>query len=450
MMIDSNFFIHELDKAALQTLKAIPGFTQLMKAFMKLWSERILHIENMSTNLQISEEQLPMYYHLLPPICEKLGIDIPEIYLKSDATPNAYTYGDTKPFIVITSGLIETLPKELIPTVIAHECGHIACHHALYTTMGHLLLSGAGDVVNLFGLGDIVMRPIKAAFLHWMKCSEYSADRAAMVCDGTADKTLELCLRFSEPNKDIAAEPNIEAFPEQAAQYKKLVDDNKIRKAMELLMLVDNTYPPNMVRAFECNDWQKSESFINITNHMKNPNPATCEKIPLTLVPDRYVGKDYRSVEAEFYQVGFTNVELIRKINADPKKYKQGQVLEIVINGKTKLKDADWYPRTSDIEVVYYPPESAEEIALAQPGQIQIPNSSKGYHGKNCDETVAELRALGFTNISLYEQESSKLGWLRKENSLTRMTINGQTEFNIGDWFSSDATIRITLLITAK
>ena len=39
------------------------------------------------------------------------------------------TYGDTKPFIVITSGLFETLPDELIPTILAHECGHIACHH---------------------------------------------------------------------------------------------------------------------------------------------------------------------------------------------------------------------------------------------------------------------------------------------------------------------------------
>ena len=94
----------------------------------------------MSTNLRISEKQLPRYYDLLPPICERLGIDIPELYLKLDVRANAYTAGDTKPFIVMTTGLLETLPDELIPTVLAHECGHIACHHCLYTTMGRMIL----------------------------------------------------------------------------------------------------------------------------------------------------------------------------------------------------------------------------------------------------------------------------------------------------------------------
>ena len=93
MIIDSNFFIHELDKLALRALKAIPGFTQLLKGFMKVWNEQLFNIENMSTNLRIGENQLPIYYKLLPPICEKLEIDIPDIYLKLDVNPNAYTYG---------------------------------------------------------------------------------------------------------------------------------------------------------------------------------------------------------------------------------------------------------------------------------------------------------------------------------------------------------------------
>lgn len=90
----------------------------------------------MSTNLRLDEKQIAKYYNMLPPICTKLGIDVPELFVELDVHPNTYTYGDTKPFIVITSGLFETLPDELIPTVLAHECGHIACHHTLYTTMG--------------------------------------------------------------------------------------------------------------------------------------------------------------------------------------------------------------------------------------------------------------------------------------------------------------------------
>ena len=143
MALDYTLYLHDSDKAAMAALKAIPGFSQIMKAFMKVWSEQQLRLINMSTNLHLSEKQMTKYYNMLPPICEKLGIDVPELFVELDVHPNAYTYGDDKPFIVITSGLFETLPDELISTVLAHECGHIACHHTLYTTMGRAILNGA-------------------------------------------------------------------------------------------------------------------------------------------------------------------------------------------------------------------------------------------------------------------------------------------------------------------
>ena len=412
MIIDSSFFIHDLDKSALQALKAIPGFTQLLKAFMKIWNEQFFHIENMSTNLRISEKQLPKYYDMLPPVCEKLGIDIPDFYLTRDVDPNAGTYGDTKPFLVITSGLLETMPEELIPTVIAHECGHIACRHTLFRTMGSLILKGAGLAANFIplGLGDIAMVPIQAAFWHWMRCSEYSADRAATVYDGNADNVVKMCLHFSGLDKDTVANASVEAFMEQAVQYKELISENKASKAIELFMFINRTHPLNAVRAYECNEWQQSESFSNIENYINSRDTTMCDKLPLSSITDQYVGKDYLTVGNELGKAGFTNVELIRRTQSDSKKNEPSQVLEIAINGKTKFDDADWYPRNSVIEVAYYLPESDEEVAAAHPGQMQIPNSAKGYNGKNYIETVDELKKLGFTNISIYEQEGSKIG----------------------------------------
>ena len=135
MAMNTSVFMHDSDKAALQALKAIPGFTQLLKGFMSIWNERQFQLLNMSSRLRLSEKQMSKYYDMLPPICKKLGIEIPDLYIELDVSPNSYTSGDTKPFIVMTSGLLETLPDELIPTVLAHECGHIACHHVLYSTM---------------------------------------------------------------------------------------------------------------------------------------------------------------------------------------------------------------------------------------------------------------------------------------------------------------------------
>ena len=41
MALDYKLYLHDSDKAAMAALKAIPGFSQVMKAFMKLhWSIR--------------------------------------------------------------------------------------------------------------------------------------------------------------------------------------------------------------------------------------------------------------------------------------------------------------------------------------------------------------------------------------------------------------------------
>ena len=47
MAINADVFIHESDRAALKALKAIPGFSQFLKAFMGIWNEKQYKITNM-------------------------------------------------------------------------------------------------------------------------------------------------------------------------------------------------------------------------------------------------------------------------------------------------------------------------------------------------------------------------------------------------------------------
>ena len=61
MAFDSEKYIHDADKAALKALKAIPGFSALVKAFMNVWNERQQKILNMSSRIKISEKQMRKY-----------------------------------------------------------------------------------------------------------------------------------------------------------------------------------------------------------------------------------------------------------------------------------------------------------------------------------------------------------------------------------------------------
>lgn len=439
MTIDSDFYVHPADKAALSALKAIPGFTPLLKAFMQVWDEQCSRIYNMSTNLRIDKNQLPKYYYMLPPICEKLGIEVPELYLKLDVTANAYTSGDTKPFIVITSGLLETLPDELIPTVLAHECGHIACHHVLYTTMGRMLLSGSLRLLNT-DIANIAMAPIQTAFAYWMRCSEYSADRAAVLCDGTANNTVESCMRFAGFDKDIHEEANVSAFLDQAVEYKKLLANSKWNQALEFVMFNNNTHPLNAVRAYECKAWQDSEDYKKIQKYLEFRSGY---EIPVKLSSKQIVGKPYESIIDDFKKIGLTTIQLHRSKQKQTFATK-GQVLEIQINGEVHFDACSWFSPDSEVVIQYYEPETAEEVAAAHPNQVLTPESSKHYSGKPFQQVVLDFQNAGFFNISIEAQKVPKKSWLSKDGLVSSIEIGTTTTFEKGEWFPKDSQIIVT------
>ena len=176
-MIKATDFIHPEDAAALRQLESIPGFPTLVKKLMSMGLEQLQYGVNMASAIRLSPRQLPKLYNRLPPICKKLGIEQPEFYLSMDPNPNAWTFGDTKIFITITSGLVDMMTEEELDAVIAHECGHILCHHVLYHSIAHYVMDGLDSLGVLGSLGA----PLQYAILYWERKSELSCDRAASI-----------------------------------------------------------------------------------------------------------------------------------------------------------------------------------------------------------------------------------------------------------------------------
>ncbi len=443
MALDYKLYLHDSDKAAMAALKAIPGFSQVMKSFMKIWSEQQLRLINMSTNLRLNEKQMAKYYNMLPPICTKLGIDVPELFVELDVHPNAYTYGDTKPFIVITSGLFETLPDELIPTVLAHECGHIACHHTLYTTMGRAILNGASAFVS--GLGNIALYPIQLAFAYWMRCSEFSADRAAIICDGSAEKSTEVMMRFAGYDKDIMADANVEAFMEQALEYKNLVDNNAWNKTLEFILFQNYDHPLNAIRAYEGREWEKNERYKNILEYVSSESSESESKLPVEIFLKKMVGKNVTDIEARLLTMGFTNIKTKR--NTEAVKIKEGNIISITIN---ESAEDGWYKRTDEVLIEYFEAKTDEEIALEHPGEIKIGENQKYFLGKKCEEVKNELEILGFTRFTIKEMAMSKIGWGEKEGCVAKIIINDQAQFNKDDWFATESEVTLYYYVRIK
>lgn len=75
--------------------------------------------------------------------------------------------------------------------------------------------------------------------------------------------------------------------------------------------------------------------------------------------------------------------------------------------------------------------------------EIKVPNSAKNYKGENVNATVKGLEALGFVNIETEPLNDLSLGWIKKENTVDSIYINGNSTFSSDTWFPYNAEVQI-------
>jgi len=270
--IPAREYYHEQDKQALDALKAIPGFTAVLKAFMKVFNEKMMHGVNMASKIRICSGQLPEIYAYLPPICEALGVNEPELYLEENPRPNAYTYGDTQAFITVTTGLLEHMTEDGVKAVLAHEVGHIACRHVLYHTMADMILNG-GDA--LLGLGMLAI-PIKLAFFHWQRCGEFSCDRAAALYMKSSDIVVDVMLRLAGGTEGLADKIDAGLYINQADDYLELIGTSAWNRTLQYLALMNRSHPFLSVRSAEIKKWSESDHFSRLIDFAEGKQGEHC------------------------------------------------------------------------------------------------------------------------------------------------------------------------------
>ena len=264
-------FIHPEDSAALRQLESIPGFPALVKKFYAMGFEKLQYGMNMASNIRLSDTQLPEIYKHLPPICQKLGIDEPEFYLEMNPMPNAYTFGDTKIFITVTSGLVEMMNDEELDAVIAHECGHILCRHVLYHSVANYILDG----VDSLGILGTLTVPLKFAFLYWQRKSELSCDRAGAIV--TSPETVAMVMaRLAGGPRNITKGIKLEEWARQADTYEAIRTDGLWNKALQTYAIMAQDHPFSAVRVREILRWAQTPQYATVKNGLNNALANTC------------------------------------------------------------------------------------------------------------------------------------------------------------------------------
>ena len=254
--------IHPDDATALNNLKSIPALPTIIEKVMQYGYEEIQWSSNIASNIRLSEKQMPEVYNRLIPICHKLGINVPELYLQISPMLNAWTSGNKRVYIVVTQGLIRRLKGEELDAVLAHECGHILCQHVLYSMLANAIYDLGDSLMDSIvgSIGNMALKPIKQALFGWYRASELSADRVA--CLITSPEVLTRVLAKLDGIPPVILKTlDLDEWMRQGADYEKLKNGSAWSKVVRYMSNNDMTHPYGPVRAYEVTRWAGGRNY---------------------------------------------------------------------------------------------------------------------------------------------------------------------------------------------
>ena len=255
--ISPRAYEHPVDRGALATLRAVPGFAQVVKAVSGFYNERGERLMALASSIRVGPKQYPELDRLRHECAETLDLPaVPNLFVFQNAQIQAETVGMDEPFIAISTGLVELMNVDSLRFVIGHEMGHVLSGHAVYRTIMvrliRLQLAMSWTPVSALGI-----RAIIAALREWFRKAELSCDRAGLLC--SQDPTAALRAQIQVAGGIDPARIDVPSFLQQAAEYESVED---IRDSFLKLRFVETeSHPFAVVRAAQLQKWAASEDY---------------------------------------------------------------------------------------------------------------------------------------------------------------------------------------------
>jgi heat shock protein HtpX len=139
----------------------LPGYLIVILAIFLVFVEWLISptLIRWTTNMRPLERgELPWLRDDVEELCKKIKVPIPKIFMAYSGKPNAFVFGRTPSSaeLVVTKGLLNSLTKDEVRAVIAHEVGHIK-----HKDMVVMTIVGAIPVIAYFIFRFLIFVPSK-------------------------------------------------------------------------------------------------------------------------------------------------------------------------------------------------------------------------------------------------------------------------------------------------
>jgi Zn-dependent protease with chaperone function len=257
-------FVYPGDEEALAALKSIPGASQVLTYLQENFSEELMFLQNNQQMIRASYHSYVSLYKLLERCCEILSLPVPELYLTTNPTLNAYTVGTRRTCIVLHSQLVESMTVDELTFVVGHELGHIKCSHGLYRLLGDLLIRYWDMISSMMavpGLG-LLRVPMLLAYWEWFRRAELTCDRAGLLCVQDLEVGLRALSKLAGKVAGYEDEFSTEAALKQCEANKEV--KNKLVLLVSILEAAENTHPFVPTRLKRLAEYAAGEQYAKI------------------------------------------------------------------------------------------------------------------------------------------------------------------------------------------
>ncbi|HEX9709896.1 MAG TPA: M48 family metallopeptidase [Candidatus Thermoplasmatota archaeon] len=281
---------HPADKAALQALRRIPVFDDVLRRLFGFFGEKPIRLAFQANAVRVSNRQFPRINELYEDVLKTMDSPRYDLFVSQTPIVNAGAYGMDQPFIILNSGTVKLLDDEELSFVLGHELGHIMSDHVLYRTMTILLIQLAQMGFPVVG---IAARAVLVALLEWYRKSELSSDRTGLLTVQDPEVAMRNMLKMAGGGD--ASETNLDEFIQQAEEYREGGD--VADQVFKILNLMGTTHPFFVLRVSELRAWIESGAYDRI---LRGEYPRRGE-------PDRAYQDDLREA-ADAYAQGARDI----------------------------------------------------------------------------------------------------------------------------------------------
>ena len=256
--IDSRAWEHPADRAALNALRRVPGFDEVLRKLFGFFGERPVRLAFQANAVRVGPSQHARVHRLYTEAARVLDApaDYP-VFVSQSPFVNAGAYGMERPFIMVHSAAVSLLDDQELRFVLGHELGHIMSGHVLYTTMMVILTRLAAMGFPLVGLAA---RAVLMALMEWYRKAELSCDRAGALAVQDPDAGLHVMLKFAGGGR--GGETNLADFIRQADEYR--AEGDLADQVFKVLNVLGADHPFPVIRVGEMRKWYEGGEYERI------------------------------------------------------------------------------------------------------------------------------------------------------------------------------------------